>query len=125
MNCPVCGQTGKHAFIGRDLLRDLPEEYNYSECVACSAVFQSPTPTPERIASFYDEDYDPYKPGTLKKKNPLERAVLRTHYGYTHLESNIPDWIGRMAGFLFYTDVQIITVNNRRFVTSKSPSKKN
>jgi 2-polyprenyl-3-methyl-5-hydroxy-6-metoxy-1,4-benzoquinol methylase len=82
----------------------LPGEYDYSECTACSTVFQTPIPTPAQIASFYPESYNPYKPGKDKSKNELEKAVLRTKYGYTHIESKAPDWLGHVAGLLLYKD---------------------
>ena len=82
----------------------LPGEYDYSQCTACSTVFQSIMPSPEKIASFYPDDYSPYKPSKNKEKNPLEKAVLRTKYGYSHLRSKIPDWLGKAAGLFLYKD---------------------
>jgi 2-polyprenyl-3-methyl-5-hydroxy-6-metoxy-1,4-benzoquinol methylase len=91
----------------------IPGEYHYSECTACGAIFQTPPPTPEEIASFYPEEYEPYKPGRPKEKNPIEKAVLRTGYCYTHIEGGAPDWLGRLAGFVLYRDSTPFTTDGR------------
>lgn len=102
--CPVCGGEGRFAFAGGDRLHDLPGEYRYAECTSCGAVYQTPSPTPQQIAAFYPEEYSPYKPGKAKQRNPVERAVLRSQYGYSQLDSPLPDWLGRLLGMLVYRD---------------------
>ena len=102
--CPICGGTGRFAYRATDRLHDLPGEFDYAECTDCGAVFQIPMPAAEQIASFYPEEYAPYKPGKQKQPNPLESAVLRSCYGYTQLNSPLPDWLGRLLGGIFYRD---------------------
>ncbi len=79
-------------------------EYNYSECASCGAVYQAPLPTIEEIATFYPEEYKPYKPGRAKETNPLEKAVLHSRYSYTHIQDGLPGWLGWLAGFVLYRD---------------------
>ena len=102
--CPICGGTGRFAYRETDRLHDLPGKFEYANCMDCGAVFQVPTPTAEQIASFYPEEYAPYQPGKQKQPNPIESAVLRSCYGYTHLDSSLPDWLGRLLGMLLYRD---------------------
>ncbi len=103
-NCPVCHHLGKYTFTGKDLLHGLPGEYVYAECESCGIVYQCPMPGPEKIASFYPKQYDPYRPGAGKERNPLEKSVLRSTYGYQHLQSFIPDWLGKLMGKCAYKD---------------------
>ena len=102
--CPVCQGSGRFAFAGGDRLHDLPGEYRYAECTTCGAGYQAPTPTPEQIASFYPEEYAPYKPGKAKRRNPIERAVLHSQYGYSQVDSALPDWVGRLLATVAYRD---------------------
>ena len=102
--CPVCRGEGRYAFTGTDRLHDLPGEFRYAECRECGAVYQTPTPGPEQIASFYPEEYAPYRPGKAKRRNPIERAVLRSVYGYSHLDSGLPGWFARALGSVAYRD---------------------
>jgi len=102
--CPVCDGTGKFAFTGKDLLIGLPGKFDYATCSACETVYQTPTPSPETIASFYPDEYEPYRPGKTKERNALKKAVLRTTYNYKHLSGGLPDWVGQLAGAVAYQD---------------------
>lgn len=100
--CPICNAPGQYAYTGKDLLCALPGEFHYATCSRCKTVYQTPMPDMETIASFYPDDYDVYRPAKAKARNPLQKAVLRTTYGYRHLSSSVPDWIGRLVGTLAY-----------------------
>lgn len=102
--CPVCGGSGRVAFVGTDRLHDLPGEYTYADCDECGAVYQAPIPGSAQIASFYPEEYSPYQPGKAKRRNPIERAVLRSCYGYRNLKSPVPEWFARFLGRFLYRD---------------------
>ncbi len=82
----------------------LPGEFNYAACNACQTIYQTPIPSPETIASFYPDEYELYRPGRVKERSPLRKAVLRTTYGYRHITGGLPDWIGRLAGKMVYRD---------------------
>ena len=86
------------------MLCDLPGEFIYAECDQCGAVYQDPMPTLAMIASFYPDNYDPYKQDKTKGKNALEKSVLQTIYGYQHLHTLIPGWFGKCAGLIGYRD---------------------
>jgi len=84
--CPVCGAKGTFSFQSRDLMFDKTEEYRYLSCCQCHTEFQSPMPGPDQIASFYPDSYDQYAP--LEHQKPfshVKTAVLKYHYGYSHL----------------------------------------
>ena len=84
--CPVCGARARFSFRSRDLMFDKPEEYCYLACPQCRSEFQSPMPGPSQIASFYPDSYDQYAPlDRLRPFSPAKTAVLKYHYGYTHL----------------------------------------
>lgn len=73
--------------MGRDLLFNHPQTYEYYQCRRCAAVFQHPMPDADTIASFYPDDYRVYKRAEkLKKPSNLKKAVLRYRYGYQHLQ---------------------------------------
>lgn len=103
-NCPVCHHQGQYVFTGKDLLHGLPGEFVYAKCESCGVVYQCPMPGLEKIASFYPEQYDPYRPKVGKEKNPLEKSVLRSTYGFHHLHSILPDWFGKLMGKFAYKD---------------------
>jgi 2-polyprenyl-3-methyl-5-hydroxy-6-metoxy-1,4-benzoquinol methylase len=104
---------GRYAYTGTDLLMGLPGEFIYAECPKCATVFQAPMPTPDQIGAFYPEAYEPYKPGKTKERNPLERCVLRTQYGYTHLQGGLPSWIGKMVALFSYKNAIPYQKNGR------------
>lgn len=103
-SCPICSGQGHFSFSSADRLHDLPGEYSYMECGDCGAVYQTPMPIAEEIAAFYPEDYSPYRPGRTKQLNPLERGVLRSCYGYSHIKSPVPGWLARLFGSFAYRD---------------------
>lgn len=100
--CPVCGGESRFSFRSGDRLHQLPGEYDYAECTGCHAIFQTPTPTGDAIAAFYPDEYSPYRLGKTRQRSPVKRAVLRARYGYRHLESALPDWLGRIVGLFAY-----------------------
>ncbi|HEC16391.1 MAG TPA: class I SAM-dependent methyltransferase [Sedimenticola sp.] len=112
-DCPVCGGNGRFAYMGKDLLMGLPGEYCYAECASCGAVYQAPTPSSGTIASFYPDDYEPYRAGGTKELNPLEKSVLRARYGYRHLSGGLPDWLGQLAATFAYRDAIPYRENGR------------
>ena len=102
--CPICGEAGRYAYTGIDLLVGLPGEFRYDSCTQCGADYQVPTPTLDQIASFYPDEYAPYKPGKVKTRNPLEQSVLRACYGYRHLQGGLPDWLASLFSSFAYQD---------------------
>ncbi|MGB5439387.1 MAG: class I SAM-dependent methyltransferase [Gammaproteobacteria bacterium] len=85
-SCPVCGGSARPDFSGRDLLFDRPGEYQYARCRECAAVFQTPMPDNERIASFYPDEYEQYQPERTKPVKSFEKGALRAVHGYSHLQ---------------------------------------
>ncbi len=113
--CPLCRHAGRYAFVGTDLLHGLPGQYLYAECLNCGAVYQAPMPDAEQIASFYPGHYDPYRPGTVKEKNDLEKGILHLCYGYRHLPLVVPGWIAKIAATFMYREA-IPFYENGRFL---------
>ncbi len=90
-DCPACGSPGRFSFESRDLFYDKPETYRYDECRRCEAIYQSPVPSPEQVAGFYPDEYDPYAP--IKGPHRIsatKAAVLNYGYGYPHLSPSFP-----------------------------------
>ncbi|HDS16624.1 MAG TPA: class I SAM-dependent methyltransferase [Proteobacteria bacterium] len=112
--CPLCASSQRRpAFVGTDLLHGLPGRYEYVECRICGLIYQMPLPSPEKIASFYPEQYDPYRPTSLKNKNRFEKAVLRDKYGYRHLDSSVPGWLSWCLAPLVLRDAVHFLGNHR------------
>jgi len=100
--CPICIGNGHYAYTGTDLLMGSPGEFVYAECTKCTTIYQIPIPDAEQISTFYPDEYEPYRPGKTKERNPLEKSVLRSTYGYHHLEGRLPNWLGHFVGPFAY-----------------------
>ena len=86
--CPVCGSDGDFSFESRDLMYDKHEKFQYLICRNCRSEYQSPLPSVSQIASFYPDDYEQYVPlEDQKQLSHAKAAVLKYHYGYTHLQA--------------------------------------
>lgn len=60
--CPLNCQSGDvHVLTGRDLLHDLPGQFDVVRCQGCGLMRTSPRPTAESIGAYYPADYGPYK----------------------------------------------------------------
>ncbi len=104
--CPVCGAAGEWAFRARDLQFDLQEFYDYARCTRCAAEYQTPTPGPEQIQSYYPAEYDCYEPLPRQKPRTVtERMTLNARYGYA-LEPNglLARLLGWVIGLFRYSD---------------------
>ncbi len=104
--CPLCAGSSKPAFTGRDQLMGLPGEFRYLECCQCGAVYQSPLPDAQAIASYYPDSYLGHDQLPVSKAfGWLRRAVLASRYGYSvFAASGIQLLIGRIAATIFYRD---------------------
>ncbi len=104
--CPLCNSIGFFSFKGRDLLFNKPEIYRYMQCNHCSAVYQEPMPTFDKIASYYPYDYDIYTEiPPFKHYSNTKLGVLRYKYNFAHL--NVPGLfklISPVISFLRYRD---------------------
>jgi 2-polyprenyl-3-methyl-5-hydroxy-6-metoxy-1,4-benzoquinol methylase len=89
--------------------------YAYCECVNCGAIFQNPMPSAEEIVHFYPNHYAVYKEETpIKPVSNFEKAVLKTYYGYHHL--NAPMFhrlLARIGGRFFFHDAVAFVPNGR------------
>ena len=81
--CPLCGAKGQHEVSGHDRLQNILEPiYHYALCQDCGALYQSPIPDLETIASFYQDDYAPHQARKRKTMSMSEKSVMRFKYGY-------------------------------------------
>lgn len=60
--CPNCGSTRtRHWCRARDRLHEISDqEFAYSRCLDCDAIFESVRPAERGIGAFYPSDYAPY-----------------------------------------------------------------
>ena len=71
--CPFgCAPNDEIVLVGKDLLHDLPGEFNVVKCNTCGLIRTNPRPTPESIGLYYPEDYGPYE-GTKIKRTSAHR----------------------------------------------------
>jgi 2-polyprenyl-3-methyl-5-hydroxy-6-metoxy-1,4-benzoquinol methylase len=89
--------------------------YDYYECVNCGAIFQNPMPSAEEIVHFYPDHYDIYKEETpVQSISHFEKAVLKTHYGYDHLNVPFPYIpLALATGKFFFRDTAAFVPNGR------------
>lgn len=86
--CPVCNSESLYDFSSRDLMFDLHEKFDYYRCQNCNFVFQNPIPSPEKISSFYPNNYDIYEENSRTKQvSSLRKSILKKYYGYDHLQT--------------------------------------
>lgn len=113
--CPLCQQGSLPCFASNDLMFGGEKIYHYYECENCGAIFQNPMPSAEEITHFYPDHYDIYKEQTpLKPISHFEKAVLKTHYNYDHLQ--VPLFyrlLARLVGKFFFRDTVPLVPNGK------------
>lgn len=59
VGCPICDYNDSETIIhsGKDLLNNLPGEFNIKKCKKCSHHFTSPRPVREAIGYYYSTEY--------------------------------------------------------------------
>ncbi len=91
VRCPVCGDTSRYDFSGRDLMFDRHQRFDYQRCDDCGTVFQHPMPDMATIATFYPTSYRVYdEQARTGRTGVLRRAILRRTRGYRHLPVSWP-----------------------------------
>ena len=58
--CVGCSEGDEILFCARDLLHDLPGDYNVVRCRGCGLMRTNPRPTQESIGMYYPDSYGPY-----------------------------------------------------------------
>jgi len=58
--CLGCRQDDEWVLTGRDLLHDLPGEFQVLQCRHCGLMRTSPRPAPECMGDYYPDSYGPY-----------------------------------------------------------------
>lgn len=100
--CPICDNHSDYNFSGRDIMFNKFERYDYYRCGQCDFAFQSPLPSPEKIASFYPENYMVYNPNTqFKLISSLRKSKLKSKFQYHHLDTSLfSDALYKLVGVL-------------------------
>lgn len=86
--CPHCGASDFNTLLQwQDA--EANAELSVVECRCCEMAFTNPRPTPETIGHFYPHDYSCYELRSVHSRRfkarlraRLQRAVLRTYFGY-------------------------------------------
>jgi SAM-dependent methyltransferase len=66
--CNSCGADDtSHVLTGRDLLHGMPGQFDLMQCNGCGLMYLNPQLTPEELAPYYPEDYEPHV-GTKKER---------------------------------------------------------
>lgn len=61
IDCPLgCLRQDEVILTGRDLLHNLPGEFNVVKCCTCGLMRTNPRPTTDAIGVYYPDDYGPY-----------------------------------------------------------------
>lgn len=71
VSCPIgCIKNDEVVLTGRDLIHDLPGEFNVVKCRTCGLMRTTPRPTPETIGFYYPDDYGPYIGTQIRQAKP-------------------------------------------------------
>lgn len=69
--CPLgCVRNDEIVLTGRDLLHDLPGEFNVVKCRTCGLMRTNPRPTAQTIGFYYPDDYGPYLGTQIRPSEP-------------------------------------------------------
>lgn len=61
-NCPTCGESDSKSFQStKTMMSELPQEWNFDQCQKCKMVYLNPRVNIEELASYYNEEYLPYR----------------------------------------------------------------
>lgn len=72
--CPLgCARNDENVLTGRDLLHDLPGEFNVVKCHTCGLMRTNPRPTAQTIGFYYPDDYGPYRGTQIRQFGPNSR----------------------------------------------------
>lgn len=87
--CPIgCMKNDKIVITGRDLLHDLPGEFNVVKCRTCGVMRTNPRPTPGTIGFYYPDDYGPYLGTQVPKIKPT-----------SDIKKLLKPWVTRVFNF--------------------------
>lgn len=88
VNCDLCGiDDTEQVLIGKDLLNNLPGEFNVVRCKNCGFVFTNPRPFGEELAKFYPDDASYYTPPVALP--PVTTKENRNSVSSNHLTNPI------------------------------------
>lgn len=92
--CPGCGSTGAAMRLRgcRDLLMNVPGEWNILACNRCGLTFSSPRVEESDLLRYYPSNYHVYHPPTPVRGRPLGAAVRRLAMAPYSLRFGDPDW---------------------------------
>ncbi len=76
--CPLsCPRSDEIVLTGRDLLHDLPGEFNVVKCRTCGLIRTNPRPTAESIGFYYPDDYGPYLGTRVEQPQPHRLSGIK------------------------------------------------
>lgn|ERR1019366_1303633 len=78
VSCPLgCQRNDEVILTGRDLLLDLPGEFNVVKCRTCGLMRTNPRPTPDTIGFYYPDDYAPYVGTRVQHARPKSASWIK------------------------------------------------
>lgn len=78
VTCPLdCNRGDAVVLTGRDMLHDLPGEFNVVRCCRCGLMRTNPRPTQDTIGFYYPDDYGPYLGTTVRPAQPIPASWLK------------------------------------------------
>lgn len=76
--CPLgCQKRDKTVLTGRDLLHDLPGEFNVVKCLDCGLMRTNSRSTPETMGFYYPNDYGPFLGTRFKPVVSQSTTILK------------------------------------------------
>lgn len=77
--CPLCcSKNDELVLTGRDLLHDLPGEFDVVRCSSCGLMRTNPRPSPDTIGFYYPDDYGPYLGTRIQHTNKKATNTIKS-----------------------------------------------
>ena len=78
VSCPLgCLRNDEIVLTGRDLIHDLPGEFNVVKCCNCGLMRTNPRPTQDTISFYYPDDYGPYLGTQVRQAKPKRISGIK------------------------------------------------
>ena len=105
--CPGCGSTEAALRLGgcRDLLMEVPGEWNVMDCARCHLTFTAPRPDESELLQYYPSNYHVYHPAAPVRTGTVGAILRRLAMAPYWLRFGDPDLIVAPFGSGRFLDV--------------------
>ncbi len=110
--CIICENYGEQFYVGlKDYLYGVDGLFNMHKCPSCGLLWLEPKPEKKDLDRYYhdyfthfngqEDDEISYRRILGNFRDALRKAIIYSHYGYRHLQTNILlAIVGYLSGFI-------------------------